>query len=91
MEAGAGRPVARRRPSRASSKTSTMRRRVGGRHGRTLQVSEAVVLALVTITAAWSGLRRGQLGNGAPGLQLAAASSARTEANRSEYTAQSLR
>ena len=28
---------------------------IKGRHGRVLQISEAIVLALVTLTAAWSG------------------------------------
>jgi len=64
--------------------------RIGGRHGRTLQISEAVVLALVTVTAAWSGFAAAEWGTESR-LQLAAASTARTEANRAEYTAQSLR
>jgi hypothetical protein len=61
-----------------------------GRHGRTLQISEAVVLALVTLTAAWSGFAAAKWGTESR-LQLAAASTARTQANRAEYTALSLR
>lgn len=61
-----------------------------GRHARALQISEAVLLALVTITAAWSGFAAAKWGTESR-LQLAAASTARTEANRAEYTALSLR
>jgi len=65
-------------------------RRIDGRHGRILQVSEAVVLALVTVTAAWSGFAAAKWGTESR-LQLAAASSARVEANRAAFTAESLR
>lgn len=58
----------------------------GGRQSRTVQISEAVVLALVTITAAWSGFAAAKWGTESR-LQLAAASTARTQANRAEYTA----
>jgi len=63
---------------------------VEGTRGRALQIAEAVVLALVTLTAAWSGFAAAKWGTESR-LQLAAASSARTEANRAEYTALSLR
>ena len=55
-----------------------------------LQVSEAVVLALVTLTAAWSGFAAAKWGTESR-LQLAAASSARTEANRAFFTAETTR
>jgi len=61
-----------------------------GRGGRWLQISEAVVLALVTLTAAWSGFAAAKWGTQSR-LELAAASSARTQANRADYTALSLR
>jgi len=61
-----------------------------GKGGRSLQVAEAIVLALVTLTAAWSGFAAAKWGTESR-LQLAAASSARTQANRAEYTALSLR
>ena len=64
--------------------------RISGRHGRVLQVGEAVVLSLVTITVAWSGFAAAKWGTESR-LELAAASAARTEANRSVYTAESLR
>jgi hypothetical protein len=63
---------------------------IPGRRGRVLQVSEAVVLALVTLTAAWSGFAAAKWGTESR-LQLAAASSARTEANRAFFTAQTTR
>ncbi len=63
---------------------------MGGKHGRAVQISEAVVLALVTITAAWSGYAAAKWGTESR-LQLAVASTARTEANRAEYAAQNLR
>jgi hypothetical protein len=61
-----------------------------GARGRALQIAEATVLALVTLTAAWSGFAAAEWGTESR-LQLAAASSARAQANRAEYTAQSLR
>ena len=61
-----------------------------GRGGRWLQISEAVVLALVTLTAAWSGFAAAKWGTQSR-LELAAASSARTQANRADYTALSER
>lgn len=64
--------------------------RIGGRHGRVLQITEAVVLSLVTVTAAWSGFAAAKWGTESR-VQLAAASTARTEANRAEYAAESLR
>jgi hypothetical protein len=61
-------------------------RRIAGRQGRILQISEAVVLALVTLTAAWSGYAAAKW-NTTSRLELAAASSARTEANRAYFSA----
>jgi hypothetical protein len=63
---------------------------IEGRHGRILQVSEALLLAIVTITAAWSGFAAAKWGTESR-LQLAAASTARIEANRAAYEALSLR
>jgi len=64
--------------------------RLEGRQGRVLQISEAVVLALVTLTAAWSGFAAAKWGTESR-LQLAAASSARSQANRADFNAQSTR
>jgi hypothetical protein len=61
-----------------------------GSHGRALQIAEAVVLALVTITAAWSGFAAAKWGTESR-LQLAAASTANTQANRADLTALTLR
>ena len=61
-----------------------------GTRGRALQIGEALVLALVTLTAAWSGFAAARWGTDSR-LQLAAASSARTEANRADLTALTLR
>ncbi len=63
---------------------------IEGRHGRILQVSEALVLALVTLTAAWSGFAAAKWGTESR-LQLAAASTDRIDANRATYEALSLR
>lgn len=57
---------------------------------RWLQITEGVVLAIVTLTAAWSGFAAAKWGTESR-LQLAAAATARTEANRAEYTALSIR
>jgi hypothetical protein len=65
-------------------------RTLDGRHGRILQISEAVVLALVTLTAAWSGFAAAKW-NTESRLELATASTARTEANRAYYDAATLR
>jgi len=64
--------------------------RVQGRVPRIVQVSEAVVLALVTITAAWSGFAAAKWGTESR-LELAASSSARVEANRAAYVVGNLR
>jgi hypothetical protein len=64
--------------------------KAAGRHSRPLQIAEAVVLALVTITAAWSGFAAAKWGTESR-LQLAAASRDLTEANRADLTALSLR
>ena len=63
---------------------------IEGRHGRILQIAEALLLALVTITAAWSGFAAAKWGTESR-LQLAAASTARVEGNRAAYEALSLR
>jgi hypothetical protein len=61
-----------------------------GTYGRALQIAEALVLALVTLTAAWSGYAAAKWGTESR-LELAAASSARAQANRADLTALSLR
>ena len=64
--------------------------RLAGRHGRILQVCEAAVLAVVTLTAAWSGFAAAKWGTESR-LELAAASTARTEANRAVSSAEQTR
>jgi hypothetical protein len=64
--------------------------RIQGRQARIVQVSEALVLALVTITAAWTGFAAAKWGTESR-LDLAASSSARIEANRAAYAAGNLR
>jgi hypothetical protein len=64
--------------------------RLGGRHGRILQICEAAVLAAVTLTAGWSGFAAAKWGTESR-LQLAAASTARSEANRAVFSAEQTR
>lgn len=64
--------------------------RLAGRHGRILQICEAAVLAVVTLTAAWSGFAAAKWGTESR-LELAAASTARTEANRAVSSAEQTR
>jgi hypothetical protein len=64
--------------------------RLAGRHGRILQISEAAVLAVVTLTVAWSGFAAAKWGTESR-LELAAASTARSEANRAVFSAQQTR
>ncbi len=64
--------------------------RVAGRHGRILQICEAAVLAAVTLTAAWSGFAAAKWGTESR-LELAAASTARSEANRAVSSAEQTR
>jgi cytoskeletal protein RodZ len=65
-------------------------RRQVRRRQRTMQIAEAVVLAVVTITAAWSGFAAASWDTESR-LQLASASTARTESNRAAFTAQNVR
>jgi hypothetical protein len=64
--------------------------RVEGKHSRILQICEAVVLALVTLTAAWSGYAAAKWGTQSR-LELAAAASDGTQASRADLTALTLR
>ena len=64
--------------------------RLKGRHGRILQVCEAAVLAAVTLTVAWSGFAAAKWGTESR-LELAAASTTRTEANRAASSAEQTR
>lgn len=64
--------------------------RLEGRRGRILQICEAAVLAAVTLTAAWSGFAAAKWGTESR-LELAAASTARTEANRAVFSAEQTR
>jgi len=64
--------------------------RLAGRHGRILQICEAAVLAAVTLTAAWSGFAAAKWGTESR-LDLAAAATARTEANRAVFSAEQTR
>lgn len=64
--------------------------RLSGRHGRILQICEAVVLAAVTLTVAWSGFAAAKWGTESR-LELAVASTARSEANRADFSAEQTR
>src|SRR6476661_9745324 len=64
--------------------------RAGGWRGRAVQTTEALALALVTITVAWSGFAAAKWGTESR-LELAAASTARTEANRAAFSAEQTR
>lgn len=64
--------------------------RLEGRRGRILQICEAAVLAAVTLTAAWSGFAAAKWGTESR-LELAAASTARSEANRAVFSAEQTR
>jgi len=64
--------------------------RLEGRHGRVLQICEAAVLAAVTLTVAWSGFAAAKWGTESR-LELAAASTARSEANRAAFSAEQTR
>jgi hypothetical protein len=64
--------------------------RSGQRHSRTVQIGEAVLLALVTITAAWAGYAAAKWGT-ASRIDIAQSSSLRNLATRDDLTAISLR
>ncbi|HEX6030574.1 MAG TPA: hypothetical protein VFY90_04015 [Tepidiformaceae bacterium] len=64
--------------------------RLEGRRGRILQICEALVLAAVTLTAAWSGFAAAKWGTESR-LELAAASTARSEANRAVFSTEQIR
>ncbi len=64
--------------------------RLEGKGGRLLQACEAAILAAVTLTAAWSGFAAAKWGTESR-LELAAASTARTEANRAVLSAEQTR
>ena len=53
----------------------------GGRHGRVISITEAVLLSIVAIIAAWSGYSAAKWGTESS-LKLATASATRTKANR---------
>ena len=55
-----------------------------------LQICEAAVLAAVTLTAAWSGFAAAKWGTESR-LELATASTVRTEANRAAFSAEQTR
>ncbi len=60
------------------------------RHSRIVQICEAVLLALVTITAAWAGYSAARWGTQSR-VQIAKSSTQRALANRDDLTALSLR
>src|ERR1700729_1622588 len=60
------------------------------RHSRIIQISEAVLLALVTITAAWAGYSAARWGT-ASRVDIAQSSTLRNLATRDDLTALSLR
>jgi hypothetical protein len=61
-----------------------------GRHSRIVQIGEAVLLALVTITAAWAGYSASKWGT-ASRIDIAQSSTLRNLATRDDLTAISLR
>jgi hypothetical protein len=62
----------------------------GGRHSRIVQIGEAVLLALVTITAAWAGYSAARWGT-ASRVEIAQSSTLRNLASRDDLTALSQR
>jgi hypothetical protein len=62
----------------------------GGRHSRIVQICEAVLLALVTITAAWAGYSAARWGTDSR-VQIARSSTLRALATRDDLTALSQR
>ena len=64
--------------------------RDGGRHSRIVQICEALLLALVTVTAAWAGYSAARWGT-ASRVELARSSTLRALATRDDLTALSLR
>src|SRR5450631_4697799 len=62
----------------------------GDRHSRIVQICEAVLLALVTITAAWAGYSAARWGT-ASRVDIAQSSTLRNLATRDDLTALSLR
>ena len=62
----------------------------GGRHSRIVQICEALLLALVTVTAAWAGYSAARWGT-ASRVELARSSTLRALATRDDLTALSLR
>jgi hypothetical protein len=66
------------------------RAKSSGRHSRIVQIGEAVLLALVTITAAWAGYSAAKWGT-ASRIDIAQSSTLRNIATRDDLTAISLR
>jgi len=64
--------------------------KTGGRHHRIVQIGEAVLLALVTITAAWAGYSAAKWGTESR-IDIAQSSTLRNLATRDDLTAISLR
>src|ERR1700761_3172208 len=62
----------------------------GGRHAQIVQICEAVLLALVTITAAWAGYSAAKWGT-ASRVDIARASTLGNLATRDDLTANTLR
>jgi hypothetical protein len=60
------------------------------RHDRIISITEALLLAVVTVVAAWSGFAAAKWGTESS-LKLAQASATRTKANRAFQTAQTFR
>jgi hypothetical protein len=61
----------------------------GDRHSRIIQIGEAILLALVTLTAAWAGLRGARWGTASP-VGVAQSSKLRNLATRDDLAALSL-
>ena len=79
--------TARRWPRRPAGATATGRR---SRHSRIVQICEAVLLALVTITAAWAGYSAARWGTESR-VEIAKSSTLRALASRDDLTALSQR
>src|ERR1700757_1378905 len=72
------------------AKESAYHEESGGRHSRIVQIGEAVLLALVTITAAWAGYSAARWGT-ASRVDIAQSSTLRNLATREDLAAISLR
>jgi hypothetical protein len=75
---------------KAHEHTSQAHQPTAGRHSRTVQIGEAILLSLVTIAAAWSGYAAAKWGTESR-IELAQAATLRNLATRSDLAALSTR